>query len=274
MYEYKKEGVLLKIDNVSLTLGENTILRTINAIIEDTKRPDVTQGQVIGLLGPSGVGKTKLFEILAGLLKPTSGRVILGEQEIPVQVGQVGVVAQKYPLFMHRTVLDNIVVAGLQTGMKRAQAKEKAIGLLKRFGLETHAGYYPAKLSGGQQQRVAIAQQLICSENFLLMDEPFSGLDPGNKDEVCKLILEVSNMSEKNTIIVTTHDIETAIEIADTLIILGFERDSNGQLIPGAVIRATFDLIEAGLAWHPDIRNLPRYGKVVREVRELFRSLK
>lgn len=274
MYDYTKEEVLLKIDNVSLSFGDKLILREINIAIQDIKRPGISQGQVIGLLGPSGIGKTQLFRIIAGLQKPTSGQVLLGEKGIPVRVGQVGVVAQHYPLFKHRTVLDNIIVAGKQTGMNYAQAKTKTVELLKRFNLETHAGYYPAQLSGGQRQRIAIAQQLICSENFLLMDEPFSGLDPLMKEEVCRLILQVSTIDEKNTIIVTTHDISTAIEVADTLIVLGFERDSANNAIPGARVRAVYDLIEGGLAWHPDIRNLPKFNEVVREVRELFRSLK
>lgn len=274
MYDYTKEEVLLKMDNISLSFGDKPILREINITIQDIKRPGISQGQVVGLLGPSGIGKTQLFRIIAGLQKPTSGQVLLGEKGIPVQVGQVGVVAQHYPLFKHRTVLDNIIVAGKQAGMNYAQAKAKTVELLRRFNLETHAGYYPAQLSGGQRQRIAIAQQLICSDNFLLMDEPFSGLDPLMKEEVCRLILQVSTMDEKNTIIVTTHDISTAIEIADTLIVLGFERDSANNAIPGARVRATYDLIEEGLAWHPDIRNLPKFSDVVREVRELFRSLK
>lgn len=274
MYEYTKEEILLRVDNVSLSFGEKKILREVNLTIHDIKRSGVNQGQVVGLLGPSGIGKTQLFRIIAGLQKPTSGQVLIGEKGIPVQVGQVGVVAQHYPLFKHRNVLDNIIVAGKQANMSGAQAKEKAIELLRRFNLESHAVYFPVQLSGGQRQRVAIAQQLICSENFLLMDEPFSGLDPLMKDEVCKRIIQVSTMDERNTIIVTTHDIPTVIEVADTLVVLGFERDAANNIIPGARVRAVYDLIQEELAWRPDIKDLPKFTQVVREVSELFKSLK
>ncbi len=274
MYAYTKDEVLLRVDNVSLSFGNTPILRDINVTIQNIKRPDVIEGQVVGLLGPSGVGKTQLFRIIAGLQEPTKGQVLLGEKGAPVKVGQVGVVAQHYPLFKHRTVLDNLMVAGKQAGMNNAKAKDKAIELLRRFNLESHAGYFPVQLSGGQRQRVAIAQQLICSENFLLMDEPFSGLDPLMKEEVCKLIIQVSRMDEKNTIIITTHDISTAIEVADTLVVLGFERDTANNVVPGARVRAVYDLIQRELAWHPDIKNLPQFSQVVREVSELFKSLK
>jgi polar amino acid transport system ATP-binding protein/sulfate transport system ATP-binding protein len=147
------------------------------------------------------------------------------------------------------------------------------MGLLKRFGLGSHAKRYPVQLSGGQRQRVAIAQQLLCSDHFLLMDEPFSGLDPLMVDEVVRLITEVGSMDEENTIIVVTHDIPAAISVADTLWLMGRERDEQGNIIPGARIVSTYDLIERGLAWQTNVTQLPEFAQCVREVRDRFRQL-
>jgi polar amino acid transport system ATP-binding protein/sulfate transport system ATP-binding protein len=185
----------------------------------------------------------------------------------------VGVVAQRYPLFQHRRVLGNLLVAGARAGVSSKTAERKAGDLLKRFGLESAARRFPCQISGGQQQRVAIAQQFMCSEHFLLMDEPFSGLDPVAVERVSELITEVANLHELNTIIVVTHDIAAAIEVADTLCLMGRDRDEKGQVIPGARIQASYNLIERGLAWRKGITTTPEFTETLREIRERFRTL-
>src|SRR5687768_1781690 len=107
-HAYETKNTILKAENVSVVKGETTILRDVNLEIKDIVRPDKVAGQVVGLLGPSGIGKTSLFRIMAGLEAPTSGRVLIGEEGRQVQRGMVGVVAQHYPLFAHRTVLGNL----------------------------------------------------------------------------------------------------------------------------------------------------------------------
>jgi NitT/TauT family transport system ATP-binding protein len=109
---YETKSTILKAENVSVTKGGVQILRDVNLEIKDIVRPDKVAGQVVGLLGPSGIGKTSLFRIMAGLEPPDTGRVLIGEEGKPVQRGMVGVVAQHYPLFAHRTVLGNLTVAG------------------------------------------------------------------------------------------------------------------------------------------------------------------
>jgi polar amino acid transport system ATP-binding protein/sulfate transport system ATP-binding protein len=245
----------------------------VNLEVRNIVRPNCATGQVVGLLGPSGVGKTRLFRLLAGLDRPDSGQVLIGEQGIPAEPGMVGVVAQHYPLFAHRTVMGNLLVAGRRAGLSNADARDKAMGLLKRFQLEDRGDRYPAELSGGQRQRVAIAQQFMCSKHFLLMDEPFSGLDPIAVENVAELITEVADSHDLNTIIVVTHDISAALEVADTIWLLGRERTAQGQIIPGARIQETYDLIERGLAWRKGITTSPEFLEVLREVREKFPRL-
>lgn len=263
--------LLLKIENIAFSRENGAvILRDVNAEIHDI--PD--HGQVVGFLGPSGIGKTTMFEIMAGLLAPTSGSVTINSRATPVIAGEVGVVSQYYTLFDHRTVMGNLIVAGRQACMSGTQARQKAQQLLDRFGMLDQARHYPEQLSGGQKQRVAIAQQLMCSEHFLLMDEPFSGLDVIMKDRVCHLITEVADADGLNTIIVVTHDIESAVRISDTIWLMGRDRDpQTGKFLPGAKIQTSYDLVSRGLAWHPDVDKMPEFAECVREIKELFRQL-
>jgi NitT/TauT family transport system ATP-binding protein len=271
--DHEYGDVILKIDSISLTLGGNLILRDVDLEVRDLRRPGVVSGQVIGLLGPSGIGKTRLFRIVAGLDAPDKGRVTIGAKAVLVQRGMVGVVAQNYPLFNHRTVLDNLLVAGRQAGLSSAAARDKALSFLKRFHLEDRGRLFPVQLSGGQRQRVAIAQQFMCSEHFLLMDEPFSGLDPLAVDRVAELISEVACMHELNTIVVVTHDIPAAIEVSDTIVLLGRDRDAQGKVIPGARVQATYNLVERGLAFRKGITTTPEFLELMREILARFPTL-
>lgn len=271
--EHSYGATILKAENISQSKGGTLILRDVNLEIKDIRRPGKIAGQVVGLLGPSGIGKTSIFRILAGLDLPTQGQVLLGEQGVPVKRGMVGVVAQNYPLFAHRSVLGNLIVAGSRTGLSSKEAKAKAYGFLKRFGLEDRAGVYPIQLSGGQRQRVAIAQQFMCSEHFLLLDEPFSGLDPVGVDRVGALLTEVACMHELNTIVVVTHDITAALQVADTIWLMGRDHDPEGNIIPGARVQESYNLIERGLAWRDGVATTPEFLLLAREIRGRFPSL-
>jgi len=270
---YEKAEVLLSAKDVNLELGGRQILRDVNFEIRDLKRPGMTQGQIVGLLGPSGMGKTQLFRILSGLNLPDSGQVLVGAEQVPVRAGMVGVVAQNYPLFRHRTVLANLIVAGKQARELDGEITERAKKLLERFGLADHGDKYPIQLSGGQRQRVAIAQQFMCSENFLLMDEPFSGLDPLALDSLCDFITEIGSSNELKTFILVTHDIAASIRVCDSLWLLGRDRDASGKPIAGARIQHTINLIDEGLAWRKGIDSTPEFFKKVSEVRNLFSTL-
>jgi ABC-type nitrate/sulfonate/bicarbonate transport system ATPase subunit len=270
---YERKGVLLDIQGVTFARNGVPILRDVTAQVRDVVRPGLKQGQIVGLLGPSGVGKTTLFKILAGLVKPDAGTIRIGPQGVPATPGLVGVVAQNYVLFEHRTVLSNLTIAARQAGMSSADARAAAVRYLERFGLQGHAAKYPMQLSGGQRQRIAIAQQLLCSENYLVMDEPFSGLDVLQQENVQALLQEVSQVAEENTLIIVTHDVSAAVAVCDTIWLMGRDRDPQGNVVPGARIVAEIDLIERDLAWHPDIRQRPEYIRLVNEIKERFHTL-
>ncbi len=266
--------VLLTAKEISLMLGGAQILDQVSFQVFDRIRPGVTTGQIVGLLGPSGVGKTRLLRIIAGLDEPDSGQA-LGPKNAPLLPGTVGVVFQNYPLLRHRTVLHNLAIAGTANGMSGEEATAKAQALLARFHLLERAGYYPAQLSGGQRQRVAIAQQLVRQKSLLLMDEPFSGLDPAALEEVMKLIVEVANMDELNTILLVTHDIRSAMIVSDTLFMLGRDRGEGGKVVSGARIQATYDLVERGLAWQADVHveGQPAFVELEKEIKARFKQL-
>ena len=269
--EYR--NTILKATGVNLSLGKNVILRDLNLELRDLYRPGYVTGQIVGLLGPSGIGKTRLFRILSGIDRPDTGEVLIGEKCEPVRRGMVGVVAQNYPLFEHRTVIGNLELAARAAGCSGSAASEKAADYLRRFGLEDRAALYPCQLSGGQRQRVAIAQQILCSEHFVLMDEPFSGLDLIAVEQVCKMIVEVANTHEMNTVIVVTHDIAAAVTVADTLWLLGRDRDAGDQIIPGAKVKKEYNLAEMGLTWRDGLSDSKEFGEVVHEIRSIFPTL-
>lgn len=270
---YERKETLVSVQNVSRKLGTKQVLRDLSFDIRNLTRPGMNTGQVIALLGPSGMGKTTLFRILAGLDQPDSGSVQIGAEGKPVERGMVGVVFQNYVLFEHRTVLSNLAIAARRGGHERSTATTKAKESLERFGLSECIDRYPAQLSGGQRQRVAIAQQFLCSQFYLLMDEPFSGLDPLATDHVCQMVNEVANMHDWNTIFVVTHNIEAALEVADTVLLLGRDRDSSGQPVVGARVQEQYDLIARGLAWRHGIDQEPEFSETLREIRARFRTL-
>lgn len=264
---YTNGTVLLSVDRVCLTLGARQILRDVSVQVRDIVRPDCVTGQVICFLGPSGIGKTRLSRIIAGLDRPTSGTVTL-PGGTPVHKGLVGMVPQNYLLFDFLTVEDNLAVAGRQSGLSEIQGRRKAAGYVEQFGLGGYLGLYPGQLSGGTRQRAAIVRQLMCSEHLLVLDEPFSGLDLIMKRRACELITQVANLDETNTVILVTHDVTEGMSVADTVWLMGVEAG-----LPGATIVEQVDLAEQGLCWHPELTQDARFLAEVARVKERFLAL-
>ncbi len=270
---YHYGDVLMKIEGVHLEYERRPVLKNVNAEIRNIIVPGKTQGQVVGFLGPSGIGKTQLFRIIAGLNKPTAGRVVLNGSNKPPNPGDVGVVAQSYPLFEHRTVLSNLMLAATRKEKDAKIANDKVLSLVEEFALTDRLHAYPAQLSGGQRQRCAILQQILCSEHFLLMDEPFSGLDLLMLEKTCKLISQIAAMHELNTVIVVTHDITAAASVSDHLWLMGRDTAPDGKKLPGARIVKEYDLVERDLCWEENIVTKPEFMEFVREVKNEFRNL-
>ncbi|WUH24084.1 amino acid ABC transporter ATP-binding protein [Streptomyces sp. NBC_00448] len=196
----------------------------------------VPAGEVTVILGPSGSGKSTLLRAINHLEKLDAGHVEvggepigvrrhrgrfkeLGERAILAQRGRIGFVFQNFNLFPHLTAVENVAAAPAATGRKsRAQAREAARELLARVGLGDRAEAYPRQLSGGQQQRVAIARALALEPGVILFDEPTSALDPELVGEVLAVIRDLATSG--TTLIVVTHEIGFAREVADSVVFL------------------------------------------------------
>jgi ABC-type nitrate/sulfonate/bicarbonate transport system ATPase subunit len=231
----------------------------------------VGKPQVVSLLGPSGAGKTTALRIVAGLDRPTSGCVRLSDGEgrplREVRVGDVGVVFQRYPLFDDLNVLNNLIEPARRAGVPKKEARDKALRLLDEFDMVKQGLAWPLQLSGGQRQRVAILQQLMRDRHFIILDEPFSGLDPVNVANVIDLIARTANEHTLNTFIIVTHDVNSALAVSDAVYLLGRERDERGEPVPGARVMKRYDLIAEGLAYRPNIEDLPRFSEIRKEIK-------
>ena len=256
-----KTNTLLQVQNINLQYDDKIILHDINFCIKDIIRPGVQQGQVVSLIGRSGIGKTQLFKILSGLQQPTSGNVWINQQQ-QVKAGDMGVIFQNYYLFEWRTIVQSLMMAAKQNPLLKGEEKTIIDKYATDFNLKEHLHKYPQQLSGGQKQRVSIIQQLLKGSNFLLLDEPFSGLDVCMLDKVTDLLLQLSISDELKTLIIVSHDISTSVAISDTVFILGNEVGK-----PGATIKKEIDLIERGLAWQQDIKNDPVFTETIAEIK-------
>lgn len=261
--------VVLRVHDVSIMRGDTRVLDGVSFDVVDRIRENCITGQVVSLLGPSGIGKTTLLRVLAGLERAPRGS-IEGPKGAPLDARDVGIVFQHYPLLAHRTIEENLVVAGRIRGLSEGKAKARARELLERVGIEDRASFYPAQLSGGQRQRAAIAQQLVLPRRVLLLDEPFSGLDPAALSDVTSLVTEVANDHELNTVVIVTHDVRAALRVSDTIILLG-KSDSDARA--GAGVCATYDLVELGLAWEHGARAPRAVADLEHEIETRFREL-
>jgi ABC-type nitrate/sulfonate/bicarbonate transport system ATPase subunit len=256
----KKEPVL-QVKNVCLSYDGKPILRDINFEIKNIVRPDIHQGQVISLIGRSGIGKTQLFKLLSGLQKPTAGEILIhGNQK--VKPGDMGVIFQNYYLFEWRSVHTSLLLAAKKNPLLKGKEKEAIMEYATDFDLTAHLQKYPRQLSGGQKQRVSIIQQLLKGSDFLLLDEPFSGLDVIVLDKVVELLLKVSLSDDLKTLIIVSHDIASSVAISDTVFILGEEKDK-----PGSTIVKEIDMIERELAWAKDIKSRKVFSETIGEIK-------
>ena len=203
------KNILLKINNLSKNY--HTKDEEIKAI--DKLNIDIYENEILAIVGPSGCGKSTLLSILAGLEKESSGKIINYKNN------QIGYMLQTDSLFPWLTILDNTLIGLDIKKENNKQNKEKAISLLKKYGLYEFKSQYPNSLSGGMKQRVALIRTLAINPDLLLLDEPYSALDYQTRLALSNDMYQIIK-NEKKTVILITHDIAEAISMADRVIVL------------------------------------------------------
>lgn len=225
-----EEKKVVEIKNVGMTYhtldGETEAIKDINL--------DIYHGEIVVLVGPSGSGKSTLLSIIAGLINPTKGEVLVNEKKIGGHTKEIGYMFQRDHLFEWRTILQNVLL-GLEIQEKISEeTKEYANKLLETYGLGEFKNSYPRQLSGGMRQRAALIRTLVIKPDLLLLDEPFSALDYQTRlaiaDEV-GIILK----KEKKTALMVTHDIAEAISMADRVVVLSNRPATIKDIIPIAL---------------------------------------
>lgn len=203
--------MILEAEHITKSYGENQVLQDISVHLEE--------GELVCVLGVSGVGKTTLFNILSGLSCPDSGQVRLEGKEITGQTGSLSYMLQKDLLLQHKTVLDNVALPIMLKGVPRNRAKEEAAAYFRQFGLEGTEGKYPSQLSGGMRQRAALLRTYMCGNKVALLDEPFSALDTLTRTAIQEWYLRVMDEIKLSTLFIT-HDIDEAILLSNRIYIM------------------------------------------------------
>lgn len=212
------ENVKIHVSHLKKNFGHLEVIKDIST--------DICEGEVVVILGPSGSGKSTFLRCINRLEEPTDGEIIVDGQSITDKKADlnkirenIGMVFQHFNLFNNLNVIQNLMLAPVQ--LKKAtkeQAKEEAMQMLKKVGLEDKANAYPHQLSGGQKQRVAIARSLCMNPDIMLFDEPTSALDPEMVGEVLQVMKDLA--AEGMTMAIVTHEIGFAREVADRVLFI------------------------------------------------------
>ena len=201
---------ILDIKNLSYSFGNNPILKDINI--------HVNKNEMVAIVGSSGVGKSTLFNLIAGVLKKQVGEITInGSNDY---IGKVAYMLQKDLLFEHKTIIDNVILPLIIAKVNKKEALEEGNKILKQFNLDKYANKYPQQLSGGMRQRVALIRTYMFKRNIFLLDEAFSALDAITKKELHRWYLDLKKEFNLTTLLIT-HDIEEAVFLSDRIYILG-----------------------------------------------------
>lgn len=179
----------------------------------------VKKGEFVSILGYSGSGKSTIFNITSGLLKPNSGEVFIDGENYTGKTGRVSYMYQKDLLLPWRRVIDNATLPLMVKGIKKQEAREAVQPLFSVFGLEGFEYKYPFQLSGGMKQRAALLRTYMFSKDIMLLDEPFGGLDAITRSKMQQWLLDILQQLEASVLFIT-HDIEEAIYLSDRIYIL------------------------------------------------------
>jgi ABC-type nitrate/sulfonate/bicarbonate transport system ATPase subunit len=196
----------------------------------------VPSGRFVSLIGPSGCGKSTIFNIVAGLQEPTEGRVMIDGEDATGTIGRVGYMLQKDLLLPWRTVLDNVILGMEIQGVPLREARERALPLLRKYGLSGFEYLYPNSLSGGMRQRAALLRTLLFDTDVILLDEPFGALDAQTKAHMQEWLMQLWSDFQK-TVVFVTHDVEEAIYLSDEIHVMGTRPGRILETIPIALPR-------------------------------------
>lgn len=213
-----QSAAIIVVENVMKRFGAFTALNDVTL--------KVGKGEKIVVCGPSGSGKSTLIRCINRIEKHDGGRIVVDGIELSNRVGdinsvrcEVGMVFQSFNLFPHLTIAENCMLAPMKVrGLSQPEARDRALGLLRKVRIQDQADKYPAQLSGGQQQRVAIARALCMQPKIMLFDEPTSALDPEMVKEVLETMVELAR--EGTTMVCVTHEMGFAREVADRIVFM------------------------------------------------------
>ena len=201
---------ILEVKNLSYSFGNNPILKNINI--------HVNENEMVAIVGSSGVGKSTLFNLIAGVLKKQTGEIAINGSDD--YIGKVAYMLQKDLLFEHKTIINNVILPLIIAKVNKKKALEEGNKILKQFNLDRYANKYPQQLSGGMRQRVALIRTYMFKRKIFLLDEAFSALDAITKKELHKWYLDLKKEFNLTTLLIT-HDIEEAVFLSDRIYILG-----------------------------------------------------
>lgn len=201
----------LEVRGVSVSFDGRKVLEDVSVTLR--------KGELVCLLGVSGGGKTTLFNVISGLLKPDAGQVLLDGEDITGKPGHISYMLQKDLLLPYRTIEDNVALPLLLRGVKKREARKQASALFEEFGLGGTEKLWPSQLSGGMRQRAALLRTYLFSQNVALLDEPFSALDTLTKSAIHRWYLDVMERIHLSTLFIT-HDMDEAVLLSDRIYLL------------------------------------------------------
>jgi len=261
-----QKGILLFMESVYKTYAEKVILDNIDLA--------VTRSELCTVVGPSGCGKSTLLRLILGQERPTKGDVLVHGEPVVEPSPDRGIVYQKYSLFPHLSVLENVVLGKkLSSGLferfrRRREFCEEAMFFLEKMGLSEHGHKYPSELSGGMQQRVALAQSLIMKPRVLLMDEPFGALDPGTREHMQVFLMELWEEYQM-TVFFVTHDLEEAVYLGTRVLVLSqYYTDDRGYGCDNRGARIVADYPLDRKASSTDVKARKEFGELIQQIRQ------
>jgi NitT/TauT family transport system ATP-binding protein len=260
-----KNGHVVFLQDLYKNYGDKVVLDNVDLA--------VSPGELCTVVGPSGCGKSTLLRLIVGQEQATRGVVCIDGVDADFPNSERGIVYQKYSLFPNLKVIDNVLLGPRLRGglyarwFNNKQLSEEAQVLLEKVRLGEHLYKYPHQLSGGQQQRVAIAQSLITKPKILLMDEPFGALDPGTREHMQTLLLDLWEQY-KMTIFFVTHDLEEAVFLGTRIIVLSqYYQDERGEKCATRGARIVADYSLERKASSTDVKKTMEFGTLIQDIR-------